>query len=125
MWPKYLCCVWTYTFSLGNIQPENALAKIHTRIQEVRCVFIIICWWYCHCLCVYLTFMFILVYHPEALNSGCLFRARILPIILIFFLFFGGGESVSIMLPTLHARCSWFLCARSATSNFELNFSAH
>ena len=38
MWLKYLCCVWTYSFSLGNVQPENTLAKIRKRIHEVRCV---------------------------------------------------------------------------------------
>lgn len=42
MWPQYLCCVWTYTFSLGNVQPETALAKIRKRIQKVRCVLFIV-----------------------------------------------------------------------------------
>ncbi|XP_021917078.1 solute carrier family 2, facilitated glucose transporter member 3-like isoform X4 [Zootermopsis nevadensis] len=34
MWSKYLCCVWTHTLYLENVQPGNTVVKIHKTFQK-------------------------------------------------------------------------------------------
>jgi len=74
MWPQYLCCVWTYSFSLGNVQPETALAKIRKRIQKVRCVLFIVAVIYMSVLhLVTLTAVSVSVSHDSSHNADFFF----------------------------------------------------